>query len=64
MSFMEDNQRERFRFILKWAEYVRTHDDKEWSKQQNIIINPCLETASMTKEQFLEMRRKRKNSVP
>ncbi len=64
MSFIEDNQRERFQFILKWAEYVRTHDDKEWSKQQNIIINSCLETASMTKEHFLEMKRKRKNIAP
>jgi len=58
MGFIEDNQRERIQFILKWAEYVRTHDDREWSKQQNIIINSCLETASMTKEQFFRMKKR------
>ncbi|HEC89772.1 MAG TPA: hypothetical protein ENI44_04245 [Thermoplasmatales archaeon] len=65
MSFIEDNQRERFQFISKWAKYVRTHDDRDWSKQQNvIIINSCLETASMTKEQFLKMKERGKTRIP
>ncbi len=56
MSFTEQNNRERMEFVRKWADYVRTHDDKDWSKQQNVIINSCLKTASMTKEQFLRMK--------
>jgi hypothetical protein len=30
---------ERLGFINFWAEYVKTHPDKEWSKQQNMLIN-------------------------
>lgn len=56
MSFTSENQKERMRFVDKWAEYVKTHSDKEWSRQQNIIINSCLRSASMTKEQFFKMK--------
>ena len=56
MSFIEQNNRERMEFVRKWADYVRTHDDKDWSRQQNVIINSCLKTASMTAEQFLRMK--------
>ena len=33
------NFEERLRFIDFWADYVRTHSDKEWSEQQNNLIN-------------------------
>jgi len=33
------NLKERMNFIKFWAEYVKTHTDKEWSKQQNVIID-------------------------
>ena len=42
-------------FVKFWAKYVRTHDDKDWSRQQNIIINSCMKT-NMTAEQFLKMK--------
>lgn len=56
MTFIKENQKERFRFIDQWAKYVRTHSDQDWSQQQNVIINSCLRTASMTKEQYLAMK--------
>ena len=56
MSFTSKNQKERMRFVDKWAEYVKTHSDKDWSKQQNIVINSSLKSASMTKEQFFKMK--------
>jgi len=55
-KFLKENQKERYRFIDQWADYIRTHNDKDWSAQQNIIINSCLRTASMTKEQYLTMK--------
>ena len=51
------NQEQRFEFVEKWAHYVKTHDDKDWSRQQNKIINSCLRTSNMTKEQFLDMKK-------
>ena len=56
MSFISKNQKERMRFVDKWAEYVKTHSDRDWSKQQNVIINSNLRSASMTKEQFFKMK--------
>ncbi|AKH97448.1 hypothetical protein [Halanaeroarchaeum sulfurireducens] len=46
----EDDQRrntERRRAMIKqWAEYVRTHDDSDWSHQQNRLINSQLQSAN------------------
>jgi hypothetical protein len=40
------NAEERRAFIRRWAEYVRTHDDEEWSRQQNKLIDSQLQTAN------------------
>jgi len=56
MGFIEENEKERRSFVHKWAEYVRTHSDKDWSKQQNVIINSGLRSAFTTREQFFRMK--------
>ncbi len=56
MGFIEENEKERKSFVRKWANYVRTHSDKDWSKQQNVIINSALKSANMTREQFFKMK--------
>jgi len=56
MNFIEKNKREREEFVHKWAKFVREHTDEEWSKQQNIIINSALKSASMSKEEFFRMK--------
>jgi hypothetical protein len=33
------NIKEREWFIDYWAEWVKTHPDKEWSRAQNMLIN-------------------------
>jgi len=33
------NFKERLEFIKFWVEYIKTHDDKEWSRQQNVLID-------------------------
>lgn len=40
------NQDERRAFIRRWAEFVRTHDDEEWSRHQNKLIDSQLQTAN------------------
>lgn len=56
MGFIDENKKERGSFVKKWAEYVRTHSDKDWSKQQNVIINSSLKSAHMTREEFFKMK--------
>jgi hypothetical protein len=40
------NTEQRRAMIKQWAEYVRTHDDEEWSRQQNKLIDSQLQSAN------------------
>lgn len=42
----QQNVEKRRTFIRRWAEYVCTHDDEEWSRQQNKLIDSQLQTAN------------------
>lgn len=53
------NDKDRMWFAKKWAQYVRTHPDKVWSKQQNILINSMIQNAKdlkLTPKQFLKIK--------
>lgn len=39
------NEKDRMNFVRYWAEYVRTHDDEDWSKQQKVLIDSQLENS-------------------
>src|SRR3989338_2430223 len=55
----QDRLKDRLNFVEYWAEYVRTHSDKEWSKQQNVLINSLMQNAKnskLTKEQYLRIK--------
>jgi hypothetical protein len=39
---MNKNFKERMKFVSFWANYVKNHDDKDWSEQQNTLINSQL----------------------
>lgn len=43
---IERNIERRRSFIKQWAAYVRDHDDEEWSRQQNKLINSQLQRAN------------------
>jgi hypothetical protein len=36
---IKKNYKERLDFIKFWVNYIKTHSDEDWSKQQNILIN-------------------------
>jgi hypothetical protein len=56
MGFIEENQKERLKFVDLWSKYVLSHSDREWSRQQNVIINSCIRGAKMTKKEYLGMK--------
>lgn len=37
--FKEQNAKERLEFIDFWVNYIKTHPDKKWSSQQNLLID-------------------------
>jgi hypothetical protein len=44
-KFKIQNAKDRLNFVKFWADYIRTHNDKEWSRQQNILINSQIQNA-------------------
>ena len=53
------NKEDRMNFVEYWANYVRTHSDEEWSRQQNIVINSQIQNARNSKlsaEEYLKIK--------
>lgn len=44
------NQQERNIFIDFWANYVKTHPDKDWSRQQNVLIDSQIKSANASRK--------------
>jgi hypothetical protein len=36
------NRKERMEFVKTWAVYVRTHSDRDWSRQQKVVVDSQL----------------------
>ena len=55
----KDNQESRINFVTYWANYLKTHSDNDWGRQQKKLINSMLQSAKankMTPEQYLRMK--------
>lgn len=56
----KDNKEDRLNFVDYWADYVRSHSDSDWSRQQAVLINSQLRSARqlklVTAEMFLKMK--------
>lgn len=53
------NDEDRMWFVEYWANYVRSHPDKEWSRQQNVVINSQIRNArniKLTPQQYLKIK--------
>ena len=58
-EFRKQNNKDRMWFVEYWANYVKTHSDKEWSRQQNILINSLMKNAKnskLTPKQYLKIK--------
>lgn len=59
LKVSEDNRKSRMNFIEYWANYVKTHSDEDWGRQQKMLIDSMLQSAKaskMTPEQYLRMK--------
>ena len=54
-DILKANSKDRLDFVDKWAEFVKTHSDKEWSIQQNKIINSQLKSP-ISRLEYLKMK--------
>ena len=58
-EFRKINDQDRMWYVEYWANYVRTHPDKVWSRQQNILINSMMKNArnsKLTPKEYLEIK--------
>jgi len=54
---MEESNNQREWFIDYWVSYMKTHSDKEWSRQQNVLINSMLKSAKQwSREEYLKLK--------
>ena len=44
------NRKQRLEFIKYWANYIKTHEDKVWSEQQNVIIDSQISIGEKKRE--------------
>ena len=55
----KDNKEDRMNFVEYWAEYVRTHPDKDWSRQQKFLIDSQIKNArqfKLTPKEYLKIK--------
>lgn len=55
------NDQDRMWFVEYWANYVKTHPDKDWSRQQNILINSVIGSSKNSKlspKEYLKIKEK------
>jgi hypothetical protein len=58
------DREERMNFIEYWANYVGTQPDKEWSRQQNIIVNSQVKNAKffqLSAKEYLKIKEEKCN---
>ncbi len=54
----EKNFRQRLWFVRYWANYVRTHSNADWSKQQKNMIDSVFMAANQDRELYLKVKSK------
>lgn len=62
-EFRRRNDESRMWFVKYWAEYVRTHSDKDWSRQQKVLIDSQIKNAQelkiITPKEYLKIKEKK-----
>ena len=49
---------ERLAFVRFWANYVKTHSNEEWSRQQTMLINSILKSANKDPEFYKKVKKR------
>lgn len=56
----KSNQKQREWFINYWVDYIKTHPDAEWSRQQNILINSVLQSAKQwSRQEYIQLKKEK-----
>jgi len=56
MESNSENSNQRKWFVKYWANYMKSVPNKEWSRQQNIIIDSQLKSATKDKDMYMKIK--------
>jgi hypothetical protein len=56
MGLSEKEKQERLKFVRFWANYIKTHSNKIWSRQQNVLINSVIKSADKDPEHYIRLK--------
>ena len=57
MGCSKRDVKERLSFVRFWADYVKHNPNDVWSKQQNVLINSVIKSASQDVELYLKVKK-------
>lgn len=58
MGYSNRDTGERLAFLRSWANYIKRHENKVWSKQQNNLINSILKSADKSPELYSNVKKR------
>lgn len=56
MELNSENYSQRKWFVKYWANYMKSVPNKEWSRQQNIVINSQLMSATKDRDLYMKIK--------
>lgn len=56
MALNKKEKEERLKFVRFWANYIKSHPNKVWSKQQVVLINSVMKTSNKDPKLYLKVK--------
>ena len=63
MGCSKRDTEERLRFVRFWADYIKHTPNDVWSKQQNVLINSVMKSASQDVKLYLKVKKSVRGSI-
>ena len=57
MALTRRDMAERLRFVKFWADYMKKTPNKKWSRQQNMLINSVMKSASQDIRLYIKVKK-------
>ena len=58
MALSKKDAEQRLRFVKTWVGYVKRTPNAKWSREQNLLINSVMKTASQDLKRYLKVKRR------
>lgn len=56
MGLDREEKEARLQFVRLWVNYIKTHSNVEWSRQQVMLINSALKGADQDVKRYLDVK--------